>query len=399
MLLSAQSVTLSTSSRGWASVLGLSVDQLTTWGVLYYSYGVLAAPMARDMGVSSRFVAGAFSLALLVSAVLARRVGRVLDREGPRVVLLAGATVGTLTFAGLGVVRGEVAVLLAFAALGAAQSLGLYEPAFRAIVGWFPEERERSRALLVLTSVAGLASTVFLPLSALLVNRFGSRTTALILASLVAVVTIPVRLALPPPASGQGNQSSLPTPGSAPVAHLLGAGFALQSFASTGATLYLVSHLLDRGEPMARAALIAGLAGAAQVPGRLLWSPLQRAVGTGLRLPLLLVVQAGALLGIAIASGAPALVAIAVFGAAGGTMTLERASVTVEWFGRDDFGAWSGRIASTALLARAGSPYALEVLHGITSYAVAFGVLAVVLVGGALMVVLADRFRSGRNAG
>lgn len=364
--------------------------------MFYYAYNVLCAPIARDLGLSSRFVAGAFSLTLFLAGTLARPVGRALDERGARPVLLLSAVVGPLAFAAFAVVRHELTLLLAFAALGIAQSLALYEPAFRAIVQWFPVERERSRALLVLTSVAGFASTAFLPLTALLVERCGWRWTVLILASLAAAVTIPVRLCIPAkPGAARGDV--VETAGSAArsiVENLLGAGFALQSFASTGATVYLVWHLVEQGEPLGRAAVIAGLAGAAQVPGRLLLAPLQRALRTAVRLPLLFLVQAGALSVVALGSGSLVHAAILLFGAAGGAMTLERASVTLEWFGRDDFGTRSGRIASIAFVARAASPFGVELLHGTGSYAGAFAMLAASAGGGALAIVFANRFRA-----
>jgi len=381
--------------RRWAAVVGLSADQLVAWGVLYYAYSVLSAPIARDLGVSSRVVAGAFSGTLLVSGLLTRPIGRVLDRDGARPVLLVGAVIGPVALAMLAGVRQDLPLFLVFAALGVAHSLSLYEPAFRAVVDWFPAETERTRALLVLTSVAGLASTVFLPFTAFLVDRCGWRVAVAILAVLVAVVTLPVRLALPARIRTAPTHGPRPriAAASSPVANVLGAGFALQTFASTGATVALVWQLVERGEPLATAAMLAGLAGASQVPGRLLLAPLRRAVRTELRLPALFVVQAGALVGLAVASGPALWLAVFCFGAAGGIMTLERATVVLEWFGRDSFGARSGHIASIAFLARAGSPFAVELLHGTTSYAGVFGLLALALVGGGVVVGVAHRLR------
>jgi predicted MFS family arabinose efflux permease len=383
--------------RRSASLARLSADQLVTWGVLYYAYSVLSAPIAEDLQVSTRFVAGAFSGTLLVSCLLAPRVGRALDRRGARPLLVAGAIVGSVALGALATVRHEIPLLLAFAALGVAQSLSLYEPAFRAVVDWFPIERERSAALLVLTSVAGFASTVFLPLTAVLLDGFGWRVTVLVLASVVAVVTIPLRLALPARihAAPEPDTSSRITLDRAPAAaSVLAAAFGLHSFASTGATVCLVWQLVEKGESLRTAAVIAGLAGASQVPGRLLLSPLARVVRSEIRLPLLLFVQAAALAAIAVGSGPALAVAIFFFGAANGIVTLERAAVVVEWFGRESFGARSGQIASLAWLARAAAPFSVELLHGTTRYAGVFGLLAVVLASGGAAACAANRLRA-----
>lgn len=397
VLLNARQGAPANRARVWTSVLGLSLDQLIAWGVLYYSYAVISAPMARDLSLSPRFVAVAFSLTLLISGLLARPVGRVMDWEGARGVLRIGAVLGPLAFASLALARGEVSLLLAFAALGLAHAASLYEPAICAIVGWFPLGRGRTPALTLLTSCGALASTAFLPLTALLVAQVGWRMAVLVLAALLALVSVPVRWAIPSTCAASERREGTPLRAlqvgratqHGAATRWLGAGFALQAFASTGTSVYLVWHLLEQGAPMQEAAVTAGLAGAAQIPGRLSLLPLSRVLRTGVRLPLLFLVQAGALAAIAVGPGALLPVAIVLFGAAAGTMTLERAAVTLEHFGRDAFGAQSGRITSISFVARAASPFAVEVLRGHIGYAGAFAVLSLGLAAGAVAVSVA----------
>lgn len=389
--------------RPWAAVVALAFDQLVAWGVLYYSYSVLSVPIARDLGVPTSTVAAAFSGSLLVSALLAPRVGRLLDRKGARSVLLCGAVIGPVALSGLAAAQRELPLLLAFAALGVAQALSLYEPAFRAVVDWFPAAEQRSRALLVLTVIAGFASTAFLPLTAVLLDAFGWRVAVLMLATLTAVVTLAMRLSLPQPARGTLMRvaPSQPLRDSAPTtSKLLSGGFALQAFAATGATICLVWQFVERGETLAAAASIAGLTGASQVPGRLLLSPLSSAVPTDLRLPMLLIVQSVGLVALAVLSGPALIVAVVTFGAAAGVMTLERATVVVELFGRESFGSANGQLASRALFARAAAPFVVELLHGIVSYAVVLGLLAMCLLMGSAMIggALRARRRPQRSA-
>jgi hypothetical protein len=177
---------------------------------------------------------------------------------------------------------------------------------------------------------------------------------------------------------------------------LLSAGFALQAFASTAASVCLVWHLVERGKPLETAAALAGLAGAAQVPGRLLLSPLSNVLPTEIRLPSLLAVQGAALVGIAVSTGPALVVAVLAFGAAGGVMTLERAAVVIEWFGRESFGERSGQLASSSLLARATAPFAIELLRGSLGYTRALGVLAAGLGLGSALLAVATRSRNRR---
>ena len=60
-----------------------------------------------------------------------------------------------------------------FAIGGIAMATALYEPVFAITAAWF--DRLRPRAVLVLTVFGGLASVVFVPLTAALVNWLGWR--------------------------------------------------------------------------------------------------------------------------------------------------------------------------------------------------------------------------------
>jgi MFS family permease len=384
---------LLTGRRLWAAVAGLSVDQLVAWGVLYYAYTVLSAPIAADLGVTRLHVAAAFSICLLVAGWVGRHVGPILDARGTRGALRAGAIAAPLVFAAVALVGGMASLVVAFALLGVAQALALYEPAFRTIVDWCPEERARSRAMLGLTIVGGFASTAFLPFTTWLLERYTWRETVLVLAGVLALVLVPLRFALP-----LSNRGHARTPAvrviAPPSASRLALGLAMHSLASTGVFVYLMWHLVEQGASLGAAATIAGIAGAAQVPGRIISGPLRRSVGGAVFLPLLLAAQAVALAGIVAFDGGTATACILLFGAANGMMTLERAAVLVDWYGRATFGAHQGRLAAATSTARAVSPFVVEAGHHVASYAVVFGLLGVVLALGAWTCASAARLRA-----
>ena len=369
---------LLTRGRLGAAIAGLSIDQLVAWGVLYYAYSVLSAPIAVDLGVSRLHVAAAFSTCLLVAGRVGRRLGPLLDARGTRGALRLGAVAAPPAFAALALVAGPATLVVVFALLGAVHAVTLYEPAFRTVVDWCPGERSRGRALLALTSVGGLASTVFLPLTGWLVDHWGWRTAVVALSALLAVVLVPARFLLPLPDRGGARPppARRAPPGSA---NRLAAGLALHALASTGVFVTLVWHLVERGDTLAGAAALAGAAGAAQIPGRIVSGPLRRLVGPASFLPALLGVQAAALGAAVLADGPLSTAGILVFGAASGTMTLERATVVVEWYGRAGFGAHQGRLAAATGTARAISPFVVEAGHGVASYAAVFAGLSVVL--------------------
>jgi hypothetical protein len=63
-------------SRAWAIVGALSITETVSWGILYYAFAVFLLPMQRELGFSTPQLTGAFSLALLISAVAGVGAGR-----------------------------------------------------------------------------------------------------------------------------------------------------------------------------------------------------------------------------------------------------------------------------------------------------------------------------------
>ncbi len=89
---------------------------------------------------------------------------------------------------------------------GIAQSAVLYQAAFAAVTGWYGPRRVR--VLTTLTLAAGLASTIFAPLTSYLLHHFDWRATYLLLAAVLAVVTIPAHLFLLTPPWHPGHQAA-----------------------------------------------------------------------------------------------------------------------------------------------------------------------------------------------
>ncbi|MEU0060699.1 MFS transporter, partial [Streptomyces sp. NPDC006334] len=162
-----------------------------------------------------------------------------------------------------------------------------YQPAFAALTRWWPPDH--IRALTIVTLAGGLASTVFAPLTALLADHFSRRTTYVLLAVVLAAVTIPAHaLALRGPWPKAPRPSASLGGGTAAVARsrsfwLLAAALTLSSFAMYAVVVALVPLLLGRGYSTTQAAWALGLGGAGQTLGRTLYAALARHIGTTAR--------------------------------------------------------------------------------------------------------------------
>jgi MFS family permease len=156
---------------GWAIAGTLAVTETVSWSVLYYAFAVFLVPMQEELGWSRTALTGAYSLGLLVSGLAAPLVGHWLDRHGPRGLMTIGSTAGAALLLVWGSVEDLLVFYLVWVGLGLSMAATLYEPAFAVLAKWF--ERDRARALLLVTLAGGLASTIFLPLSAWLVEAQG----------------------------------------------------------------------------------------------------------------------------------------------------------------------------------------------------------------------------------
>jgi MFS family permease len=100
-----------------------------------------------------------------------------------------GSALGSVLLLAWASVENLWVLYLAWIGIGLAMAATLYEPAFAVLAKWF--ERGLARALLLVTLAGGLASTIFLPLTAWLVGAQGWRGALLTLGAILALLTIP----------------------------------------------------------------------------------------------------------------------------------------------------------------------------------------------------------------
>jgi predicted MFS family arabinose efflux permease len=270
-----------------------------------------------------------------------------------------GSLLTVCCFAALARVQSVAALYLIWIGLGLAMAATLYEPAFAVITQLFgPRYR---RAITVLTLWGGLASTVFWPLAAWLLQAYGWRATALWLAG-ANVFCFAVHALLLPRAQGTGVTHSSATGAPLPLRTLpfiaLATALLAQAIVITALSLHLLPILTGRGLSLGQAAAIGAIFGPAQVAGRVLEmaiSPRASAIATGRVVTLCLPLAVALLL--AAGDQFVALIGFALlYGLGNGMMTIVRGAAPVELWGRENYGALMGWLALPATLARASGP-------------------------------------------
>ncbi|MFD4372200.1 MFS transporter [Streptomyces sp. NPDC058486] len=381
-------------SRPRAVLPALCATQITSWGIVYYAFPVLNPQITADTGWSAGVTMAAFSLALVVSGIVGIRVGRIIDHRGPRAVMTAGSAVGTASLVIVAMAPNLPVFFAGWLLAGFAMAATFYQPAFAALTRWFAPDHVR--ALTIVTLAGGLASTVFAPLTAALADHLTWRATYLVLAGILAAVTIPAHaLALrapwppAPPTPADTDATPHEVVRSRPFV-LLAVAFTLSAFAMYAVVVTLVPLLVERGYSTSQAAWALGLGGAGQTLGRTLYAPLARHTGTTTRTVVLVALGGLTTAALALTPGPYGLL-IAVSVVAGmvrGNLTLLQATAITDRWGSRHYGKLSGILSAPAMTASALAPFAAALLAPpLGGYPGLFAVLAA-LGGAAALVAL-----------
>jgi MFS family permease len=349
---------------GW-----LSLAQLITWGSVFYTFSLLMEPVERELGLTRAQSSLAFSLALLAEGALGYPVGRWIDQGYERAVMTGGSLLVAACLALHSAVHSAAAFYLVWAGLGAALAATLYNPVFAVVTRRFP--RDFRRAIITLTFLGGLASTVFIPLSAWLIHSLGWRHALWVLAALHLLVCAPLHAVLL-----RGAPPALATvaPGSAadsPALYLRSAPFLLIGVfvvCMMSVTAALPPHMISllRGNGLAEAWVIAIPAsiGVLQVLGRLLLYFFEHHFDLHLAnrlIPVLIPLGLAALLAGA-GHPAAALLFVLFYGLGNGMLTIVKGTAIAQYVNRDHVASLNGALGLPSALARALAPLLLGVL-------------------------------------
>ena len=313
----------------------------------------------------------AFSVALIVSALLGPFAGRTIDRHGGRPVLVCTNLLFAASLTGMALAQGPVGLFAAWVLMGVAMGSGLYEAAFATLVRLYGQGARG--AITGITLIAGFASTVGWPLSAWMETQWGWRGACAGWAALHLLVGVPLNGWLPradtakkpPPPSAEGPAAAASepaAPATSAAAHplrttvLLSFVFAVTWFTSTAMAAHLPRLLQAQGLPLQAAVAAAALVGPAQVAARLLefgllrrMHPLASARLAALAHP------TGALL-LAWAGGAGSVAFTLLHGAGNGILTIAKGTLPLVLFGSLGYGLRQGMLMVPARVAQAFAP-------------------------------------------
>jgi MFS family permease len=357
----------------------LSLPQLITWGGVFYTFSLLMTPLEAELGMTRAESSLAFSLALLAEGLMAYGVGRWIDAGRERWVMTLGSLWIGVGLVGHSFVTSVAGFYAAWIWLGLGTAATFYTPAFAVVTRRFPQDFRR--AIITLTFLGGLASTVFIPLFAWWMDLWGWRQALWALAALQFLVCAPLHAWLL-----QGAPRSVIetiTHGAVPPAsvreHLRRAPFwllalfmVLMMSVTSALPAHMIALLQESGLSPAWVIAIPAAIGVIQVVGRLVLFVFERywdVHAANRWIPTL--IPAGVLvLLIGGLSPIASLVFVLLYGLGNGMNTIVKGTAMAQYVSRQHVGQLNGLLGLPIALARAAAPLTLGLLwspeHGYT---------------------------------
>ncbi|MEM7209752.1 MAG: MFS transporter [Pseudomonadota bacterium] len=358
-------------------VLPLAVAETIIWASIFYSFPALLLQWERHTHWSKTELTGAFSLALLASALCAPAAGRLIDRGYARELFTSATVLGGVMLIVLSQVESLWQFYVVWCVIGAAMAGSLYEPCFAVLTRALKTDSKRGIA--ALTLIAGFAGTISFPLLNAFADAWGWRM-ALQVTALLMLLSAPVLVWRSVGAAE--NLSSTGAEQEKPDARmpsdvfrsttfwLLGVSFAMIALSHGVLITHILPLLDDRGVQAETAVLAAAMIGPMQVLGRLLMVAVEGHVATKTVAQFSFIAMGiAALFLFAVTASAELLVIfVAVYGAAYGVTSITRPVVIAEFLGQENYGVIAGVLATLYLLVVAASPSIASLLWELAGY-------------------------------
>jgi len=348
----------------------LSLGQLITWGLVYYTFPLFVVPMEQELGWSRNELFGALSAGLMVAGLCSIPVGAWIDRGHGRLLMTGGSLLAAVLMLAWSRIESLPMFYLIWIGLGACQSVTLYEPAFAVITRVYgPRYRQ---AILIMTFLGGLASTFGIPFTQLLIECLSWRPALLVLAAinlgvafLIHWLFVPspkeeaVPIAAPPKAqNAAGRRGPLATAVRVPAFWGLVVAFAGYGLAFSAMSFHLIPLLAERRVEIGVVMAIIALIGPMQVVGRVLLmaaqnriSSIQLGAGIYFAFPVSM-----AMLALGVSDVYGLILFAIIYGVANGLVTILRGMAVPEFIGPEGYGVVSGALTMPTNIMRAAGP-------------------------------------------
>ena len=276
---------------GWRVVAAGFVVNATSNGVFGSAATIFFLPLARELAVSRAAIALVFSLATALGTVVGPLSGYLVDRWGPRRMVIAGALIvggGYVVLSQVGSYVGLVVAYVGIIALG--RHLGFMHSVMAVVNSWFVQRR--ALAMAMVGAAFGVGGSVLAPLLGVAVEAWGWRWSAVLAGGMVTALVLPASIFLhaSPESVGQSPDGNRPPPSSSRTSSrppaidadftarqayrtvafwVLLAATTLRLAVNTTVSLHFIPMMVWKGASPQEAAFLLGALGALNIPLRL----------------------------------------------------------------------------------------------------------------------------------
>jgi MFS family permease len=388
---------------GWRVVLAACFGVMAGFGSLFvYTFAVFVKPLSAQFGWGREAISLGFGLAAMTVGVCSPLIGRLIDRFGPRRIILPCMTVFSCAVASLGLLRSGLWQFYAISVVIGIVGNGAAHLAYaRSISTWF--EKRLGTALAFVMMGAGLGAMILPVVAQGVITHSGWRAAYFTLGGLALLLGLPLSWRYVFERGGTVRNEA------APVHHegltfkqglrsyafwIIVAVLFVSSISMNGAITHLSALMTDRGITSGDAAWCASILGGMSVPGRIGtgWL-LDRFFGARVAFVVSLITAAGIFL-LAHASTFPAgCIAAALIGLGAGGEAAITPYLLTRYFGLRAFSTLYGLTWTFYAAAGATGPVILGRAFDMTgSYASLLATLAVALSFAALINLLLPKY-------
>ena len=263
---------------GWKIVLaGFFGVMVSFAAVVPYTFGLFLKPLSLAFGWHREAISAGFSIAALTVAAASPGLGFLLDRLGPRRIILPCILIFSSAYASLALLTPHLLhFYFVFFLVGLAGNGTAYLGYSRAIATWF--DRRRGLALSVMLAGGGFGAMLLPVIAQTVITRYGWRSAFFVLGLLALTLGFPLAafFVRERPVAQQNVHLSVEVGTS--VKHALGsrifwiiaATVCLYAISVNGAIAHLSALLTDRGVSTQGAAYAIAIIGATGLLGRVL---------------------------------------------------------------------------------------------------------------------------------
>lgn len=265
--------------RAWLDMTLGALAMFTVFATAY-SFGTFVKPIAAEFKADRGSTALVFGLTAFLYFVLGAITGPLVQRVGPKLMVLFG---GVVQVAGIMAMTKVHSLWQAYVTYCLGVGIGVaccYVPMVAVVGGWFTTKRPKALGLAV--SGIGVSSLLGAPIAARLIKAYGWRDAYQVFAIATAALLLIVATFIRTPASfGKMPPITLSSAVRTRTFLMLYLGTLMISIPLFSAFVNLVPYAEDHGTDKVQAAILISCVGAASVGGRIGLAWLALRFGTG----------------------------------------------------------------------------------------------------------------------